>query len=377
MKKLIIFGGILIVTSILLYSCDKNKELENKPDDLFASFDRKAMLTNQVDNVIIPSFIKFSEQLVLLQTSVNEFSNAPDELNLLNLQNKWKEVYATMKQCEMYQFGVIEQNFLWAKIDFWPVRPNDVNDFLVQSESFTTEVLSSKGATVKGLPVLEYLIFDPINGNSKILDDFTTHVDKAKRKEYLNGLAENISTIAESFLTQWQSTYRNTYINNDAQGITGSINSTVNNMIATINYIKDNKIGKPFGKKDGILYPNEVEALQSKLSLNAIENNIVGFENLLLGKNINGTDGLGYDDFLDHLGAKFQDGTMSEKIKNQINDFEIKISLIETPLQQAIITDPEKVDALYLSLKQLLVLVQVDMVNNLGVTLTFTDNDGD
>ena len=377
MKKKLLISINLVVALLLLDACGKNDTVENTPDDLYTSFDRKGMLTNQADNLIIPSFNHFLELTATLQASADNYTNSPTETSLEELQNEWKNTYLILKQCELFQFGAVDNGFYWSKLDFWPVREVSVNDFINENELFDSEILATKGSTLKGMPVIEYLIFDNNTGNSKILNDFTIDEIASKRKSYLKGLCANLKGEAEKILAEWQVNYRFTYMNNDAQGISGSINLTVNNMIQTINYIKDMKVGKPFGKKDGILYPEEVEAFYSNQSIAAITNNLNGFENLFLGKSGSGNDGLGYDDFLNHLGAKSGDGMLSDGIKGQITDCRNKLADIEMPLQEAIVEQPEKVEAAYLSLKKLLILTQVDMVNNLGVTLTFTDNDGD
>jgi uncharacterized protein len=377
MKKLILISGVLIVAMLPFYSCDKSIGAENKPDDLYSSFDRRAMLENQADAVVISSWNSMLESIDLLQLSIENYTNAPTESNLVILQSDWKNTYQIMKQCELYQFGVVEDGFLWSKLDFWPLRKDAVNEFIIDNNLFDSDVLETKGVTVKGMPVIEYLIFDDSIGNNKIINDFSINEDAIKRKDYLKALCANLNFTAEKILLEWNDNYRSIYVNNDMQGISGSINLTVNNMIQTLNFIKDMKIGKPFGKKDGILYPEEVESRFSKQSVMAIVSNLDGLENLFLGKTDSGNDGLGYDDFLNHLEAKYEDGLLSEKIKSQINECKNRLNHIQIPLQKAIEEEPEKVEAFYLSLKQLLVLIQVDMVNNLGVTLTFTDNDGD
>lgn len=60
-----------------ILSC--KKEGDNDP---FSSYDRKAMLGNLGNNLIIPAFQAFQTESGLLKTAAEIFANSPTEVNL-------------------------------------------------------------------------------------------------------------------------------------------------------------------------------------------------------------------------------------------------------------------------------------------------------
>jgi predicted lipoprotein len=54
-----------------------------------------------------------------------------------------------------------------------------------------------------------------------------------------------------------------------------------------------------------------------------------------------------------------------------------KLDLINSPLSTAVTAQKDLVGTAYDEVKKLQVMMEVDMINNLGVLLTFSDNDGD
>jgi len=91
----------------------------------------------------------------------------------------------------------------------------------------------------------------------------------------------------------------------------------------------------------------------------------------------NGSEGLGFDDYLNFLGAMYEDRPLSEAINAQFDASLAALRAIDEPLETAVTADQAQVEAAYEELRTLLVLFKVDMVNHLGLTLTFNDNDGD
>ncbi len=88
-------------------------------------------------------------------------------------------------------------------------------------------------------------------------------------------------------------------------------------------------------------------------------------------------DGSGIDDILDKANAMSGGVLLSKKIKDQFTVVKGKLDLITVPLSTAVTTQQAAVSALYDEVKRLQVMMEVDMINNLGVLLTFSDNDGD
>lgn len=371
MKKTVTYGilplGIIaLVAGVLLVpSCKKDCKTST-------CFDRKTMLGDIGNQVILPAFAGFAQQSALLKQEAAVFCAAPDAGKLTSLQNRWKETAYAIKKIELFKNGPVNDGFFYPSIDFWPVRTNDVDNYFHTATSITNAELSGKGSTVKGSPVIEYLLFDRSNGNAAVLEKFSTGTDAAKRRDYLLALTENLNDIAQQLNTSWSGPYITAFIANDGTDISSSSNSLVNEILALEDYAKGMKLGYPAGKKDGTLYPQNVEAYQSGESIRFLKENLSVLEATFTG----GT-GQGFDDYLNFVGAEDNGILLADKIISQFAVCHAKCDAITVPLSDAVTQQPDAVTELHTELQKLLVYLKVDMVNNLGITITLNDNDGD
>ena len=144
-------------------------------------------------------------------------------------------------------------------------------------------------------------------------------------------------------------------------------------MVAILEIAIRDKLGRPLGIAEGDgPHPEEVEAGLSGNSLAQIQQNVTAVQIAFTGG-----DGLGLDDYLDYLGAESEGIPLSQKINEQFATTQAALNAIEPPLATAVSQDTATVQAAYDEMRQLLILIKVDMANQLGVTITFNDSDGD
>jgi predicted lipoprotein len=86
---------------------------------------------------------------------------------------------------------------------------------------------------------------------------------------------------------------------------------------------------------------------------------------------------LALDDYLDFVDAKYNGNALSATISAQLDECLNKVAIINNPITKATLTQINDVKALHLEIKKLTVLTKVDLASNLGVIITFSDNDGD
>jgi predicted lipoprotein len=361
-------AAALLTAALLPVACS-----DDAPDDKFASFDRKGMLQNLGSNVILPAFSEFAAKTDSLVMQVTAFNQQQTPAEFAKMQALWLRTANSYKRCEVYQFGPLTSTAV-ADINFWPARTASID--AIMSHNVTEALLTQQGATVKGLTTLEYLLY---NGGTDAFNRFAPGTpDSDLGRAYLLALAQVLRTSAHQVRDGWQTSYATTYPQQDGQTINSSINVTANALISYIDFIKNNKVGTPGGKKDGNLHPEQVEAYYSGASLPQIQHNLTALERLFTGAGPTGSTGPGFNALLDHLEATYNGQPLSTAILAQLNDCRAKAQALGTgPLSEAVRQNPTGVTALYDSLKQLLVLAKVDMVSAVGVTLTFSDNDGD
>jgi predicted lipoprotein len=91
------------------------------------------------------------------------------------------------------------------------------------------------------------------------------------------------------------------------------------------------------------------------------------------------TEGTGYDDYLDALGAEVEGIDLSTAINDEIQNSIDKISAIDQSIQveaESFNAEGDLVLA-YNALQAVIPLIKVDMPSAMSVTIAFQDNDGD
>jgi predicted lipoprotein len=90
-----------------------------------------------------------------------------------------------------------------------------------------------------------------------------------------------------------------------------------------------------------------------------------------------GGSGQGLDDLLDYVKAQKNNQNLSAVVNAAFDDIVVKINAITPPYATATGSQTQQLKDLYTALKTLIAYFKVDVANNLGVAITFTDTDGD
>ena len=370
---------ILAVTLTCIVACSKNSNPGTEPP--VAGYDQKALLTNMADNIIVPSYQQLSTGADDLISAAQAFSADANTTTLTNLQNQWKAAYKTWIKCEPFNFGPADGTvMLENNINYWPAKPDLINTELNGANALTDTYISGLGAQKKGFPAMEYLLFNRVNGNSAVLANFTTAAGAARRKEYVTALAGNISTNVKAVLAEWQNSYSATFKNNTGTALNSSLSLLLNNLIINLETSKNRRLGIPVGRKDNFTQvaadPNAVEAPYTDFAIEFLTDNAAVMNNIFQGK-YGATDGQGFDDYAAALKADNNGELLYLSIEKQFTAYTNAVAAISPPLQNTVTANPAAVDVAWVESKKLLVLLKVDLSSNLGILITFSDNDGD
>ncbi len=331
-------------------------------------FERKAMLENIARNVILPSQQTFVEEARALEEVVATLDQNPTLETLQAAQEAWKAASTAWQRVNLFEVGGLEMTLLFNQISKTPTDPALIDEAIAEGAN-----VENVGSTSKGLPALEYLLFDPA-GDEAVL----TSLEEPARMDYLVDLSQNLSQKATELHTLWSpggENYAATFAAADEQGskTQGSINMLVNEMINLSEVIVRDKLGAPLGKMNGgEPAPELAEAARSEASLANLISNVEA-----LKMTFNGAEGLGFDDYLNYVDAFYAYGPLSETIDEQIDETLAALNAIDMPLNQAVIEQPDTVQTAYDKARLLVILLKSDMGNQMGVTVTFNDTDGD
>ncbi|MCB0226428.1 MAG: imelysin family protein [Anaerolineae bacterium] len=354
-----------------------------------SGFDRHALLVNMTDNVIVPLLKDFEDQAAALEDAAHQFQADPTEANLETVQQAWQQAAMGWNRLVFFELGsfrnangdLVSFMEIYNKIDKWPTNVDFIESLIADQETIDEPLIDSIGSTTKGLPAIEYLIFNPA-GNAQLVSTFTDGPTGSKRMQYLVAATENLNNKAKELLDIWAAegdNYAGVFINAEADGgdPQASISLLVNQMAASLEDIVKRKIGHPLGKTSQAgVRPELVEAELSGISGQLLHSNFEGFATVFNGGSEAGQQP-GFDDYLDYVGAEYEGQPLSKVINDQIKTTQAALEAIDEPLHQAMENQPDQVELVYNEARKLIVLIKADMANHLAVTMTFNDSDGD
>lgn len=337
------------------------------------SYDREAMLGQLADTVILPNHRTLAEEAGGLNGAAGAFVAEPTEGTLEALRTQWLVTERAWKHVELYEFpGLL---LIHNAIEKRPARTEFIEQFIdATSDSTLADVnagaIESLGSTSKGLGAIEYLVFESDEHRLPVLEAF---VDPA-RGAYLTALTANLEAKTQELYRFWTAGgehYAQTFRENDSEGpdTHGSISLLANLMIQMYEMVVQNRLGLPSGiTTDGTPDPAAVESPYSGRSLDLMTAALEGIRWTLDG---------GFDGYLDHLDSRPESERLTDRIQAQFDTVFDALGSVEPPLSAAVVDDRADVQTAYDAMRPLLVSLKTDMAGQLGITVTFSDSDGD
>lgn len=349
--------------------------------------DVQDVLRDLANVVIVPAYDDFRASAEQLEAATRSLCAAPDAAQLTALRGQWRDTRALWKRAEAHEFGPAADLRIDTAVDFWPVRASSVDIELAKTDPVPEDYATTLGDTLKGLPVMEYILYD----GASAADDADTESVLARLVDaetgeptrtcaYLVALSVDVHAKATTLYQAWAPEGENfaAELATAGQGSTAypdrakAVSAVVNDFVYLIQEVESVKLAEPLGKRAGdVPQPDAVESARSDSSRADIAANLAGVRAVYTC-----TRG-------DTTGASFQAAVaalnpeLDAAIMAQLDDADAKVAAIALPLERAVVEDAAPVEAAFESTKELFRLMAVDMVNLLGVTLNFSDNDGD
>ncbi len=371
-----LFSCILIL--VLLCACGGSDDPQPEEEGL----DRGPMLVHWADNIIIPSYEKFDVLLNDMVAKSNDFASAPDLTKLSALRTAWKEAYVSWQTVELFNFGPGDRNTIR---NFYNIYPADEAGIALNIADPSISLSLPASYARQGFPALDYLINGVADTDQEIVDYFTLGSDAANRTTYLKKLTDRMDLLLEKVLTEWKTTYRDTFVNNTGLDAASSTSQLVNAFVLNYErYIRSGKFGIPTGvmtTTGGSTYPEKVEAFYKKdLSLTLAKTAHDASIDFFNGKNVlTGAEGPSLKSYLDALDAHdtASGQLLSVIINTQFTTVNSKLNLLSDNLYQEVLTNNQAMIDVYTEMQRAVRMLKVDMTSAMSITITYTDNDGD
>ncbi|MCU0468041.1 MAG: imelysin family protein [Arcicella sp.] len=357
MKKRLLFTLIILST----FAC-------NKPADEVKQegFDRKLMLTNYYDNLILPAFTTLETSTISMETAIKTLASTPTEGNLLAAQKAWEDTYLVWLKANAYNFGPTGEDGIKKGI------AEEIGIFPVSESKIEANISSNKltfndfNRDNRGFLAVEYLIFDKAALNK---------LQVQNRRNYLLAVTENLKGFVTEAKKGWGA-YKTDFVNKNGTDAGSSTSQLYNEFVKSYEAMKNFKLGLPLGLRAGQTQaePTKVEGFYSGKSLKFIEAHFTTIENIYYGRG--SADGLGFKEYLETV----------EGGKNLIASTEAQIAVIKntlkaipqaTPMAEQIVKSPQGLVNLQTEMQKQTRFFKSDMSSVLGIAITFSSGDGD
>lgn len=366
----------LIVTFVaFLTACSSTDDSGTKGGD---SFNRTALLTHWADNIIIPAYQNYGNQLVSFSFDLGNFHDNPTEENLIKMRASWLEAYKAYQQVMLFSIGkAAEINFKEATNTY----PTDVAGIEqnIANGGYNFELFSQ--FSKQGFPALDYLINGLGTTDTEILSFYTSNANATAYKQYLLNLMIVLNTKSNAIKMDWSGGYRDTFIASNGTAVSSSTNQMTNLFVKNFEKdIRTGKIGIASGVfSNGTLFPEKVEGFYKKnISKMLLNTAIQSQQDFFNGKAFNGTaTGPSLKSYLDDVKAVRNGQNLSDIINSQFATIYSANATLNDNFSQQINTDNSKMITAYDALQQNVVYFKLDMMQALNITIDYVDGDGD
>lgn len=369
-NRFIIGAFSFAVMAILsLSSCTEDGETavpdeeQNQP----SATDFTDLLTNQINEVIIPTMVTYQTKMSAFVSAVNALATSIDTTNLTATRNAYKEVYLAYQAVAVHNYYATANAGLILNTNLYPVDPS-VLDNLISNRSYNFGTSAQMRAN--GFPALDYMLYNATDGVAYFNADMN-------RIDFLSALATSMKTKADDLVTQWSGNLKTNFVTNGGTALGSSISVQLNeSLVYYEDHIRENKVGIPIGKlgpNDSPIAadPTKIEAYHQSVAagnedftLDLLKASIEEMEDFYLGESALQVNGTGYDDLLKIRNQ----AAVDQDIKNLFATIYTKIS------ERNSISGNED---LYNSIQKLVTLYKSDLLPLLNVQDADGLNDGD
>jgi len=218
-----------------------------------------------------------------LNDDIQSFVASPDDTKLTKLRTDWKAARQAWEQSESFLFGPVDTDKIDPRIDSWPINTEDFNKELNGSHELTEEYIDGLGEDIKGFHPIEYIVFG--EDGKKTAADFTNK----RELDYLSALGLNLKKLTAEAAVAWDPASSSSYTTVFVKAGSGStefptqrsaFEQLVDAMAGICEEVADEKIGSVYQAQD----PSLEESPYAQNSLIDFRNNIIGVQNVYLGK---------------------------------------------------------------------------------------------
>ncbi|MEW7291233.1 imelysin family protein [Aquimarina penaris] len=373
MKKFLLSFSVL---AIFLTACSSSDEGGTVvPGD---SFDRKAMLENMADNMIIPAYQNFSNDMSALKDAATNFTTTTNEDNFNNLRSTWSDAYISWQSVNIFEIGKAEELSFRNFMNVYPVNTTNIESN-ISSGSYDLTAVSQQDE--QGFAALDYLINGLSDTDAATIAFYTDGTNGTNYRNYLMDVVNRMDVLTTTIVTDWTNGYRDTFVNNSGSSATSSVDKIVNDYLFHFEkHLRAGKIGIPAGVfAQGETFPDKVEAFyDGGFSKTLFMANLKAMQDFFNGKHFSSaTTGESFNTYLDFLNTIKEGEDLAKLINDQFDVAKTTASGLNDDFSSQIKTNNTSMLRVYDELQKNVIFLKVDMLQALSISVDFVDADGD
>lgn len=400
-RRLLNPASSMITLAALLGACGDNEGPVAPPaiDAAVDSFDRRLVLANIGENIVLPVYESFDARVADLATAIDAHCaglGTADEASLrAAAQDAWKQSMSAWQLAEVMLFGPVSMNegALRDVVYSWPIVSTcavdqDVNLHRTDPASYD---ISTRLTNRRGLAALEHVLFSddlghtcPVQVAPEGWDALADDDRKAARCSFAQVAVADLAAQAQTLLDAWRpgaGNYLAMFTSASAfESAQAGLNVVTDAMFYLDTETKDMKLAEPAGiavnvcNTMGQPCPNELESPRARHSRENVLANLRGFQMLFLGQGLDGVDREGYDDWLRAVDAAAVADQMSAAITAAI----AAVEAIPGSMEEALQSDYQSVADVHAGVKGVTDVLKSQFLTVLGLDLPdggASDND--
>ena len=335
--------------------------------------DESAVVVSLTDSIVVPGYAAAADASGELRQTLESLCAQPSQDSLADAQQSWRDARAPWKRTEATWFGPVMDRRSVGLVDWPELEPDRIEAMLadnpVASEADVRDRLAS---TQRGFGAIEYLLFDP--DAVELLSERSSG-----RCDFLVALGQVIASEMDATLMAW--TQETDGFPAYGDYFTGRSNVSLLTSEATAEFVRtqvfltrtlvDMRLAAALGLREGGADLSAIPEGEGRNALLDLRNQVVGMRDVYLGAD--GPDGLGISDLVRGLSSETDEQYAGVHFAGALDS----IDAVALPLRTAMVEQPERVQLVHEELAELRRTLNTEVVSLLGVSVGFSDTDGD
>ena len=329
-----------------------------------------SVLISLTDELIVPAYQQVAQDMAQLERDAKALCDAPGQASLEAARHSWRAARASWTRSEAMWFGPVMERRSISRLDWSPVDVEGIEGMLATKHSIATgEVREVLAANQRGFGAIEHVLF-----NSEAL---TRIAGSMARCSYLTALTEVAREETDAILSEWvdgterRPPYQDYFTGRADAGIltSAAVAGVVRTQVFLIRDIVDMRLAAALGLRGGGPDLSAIPGGTAGNGLADLRHEIMGMQAVYQGGE---SGGLGVSDLVRPLSVE-----TDQRLRDQFAAAVAAIDSAEGPLRNAAVQRPGQVRSIYDRLLEVQRTISTEVVSLLGVSVGFTDTDGD